>query len=345
MPDLWTTFEPLTDYFILAAFVLPVALGLRWRQRSELLPPQRQRAQPWTGAEVLVAFFIAQFLPLFFISLFSATGVLGLLYPGAPSADELRPLRLGLWATVLSTPLQVWCMLLLLRASSDTRPYQLGWTDHRFRANLLVGLLYWGCVTPAVLLLHLVVSRLYDVVLHAPPDQHSITKLMQETGAPADWVLTVLSAVVAAPLIEETLYRGILQPWLTGRAYRCDLVFGGSLLLALLFREEGLARALTARDSWQVFLELHPTLFVFLLLPLHLWLRNRQPSLVACAIFNAALFFAVWHTTVWPTPVPLLLLGVVLGFLAYRTQSLVSPIVLHAVFNSVAVLTMFHLKA
>jgi membrane protease YdiL (CAAX protease family) len=45
--------------------------------------------------------------------------------------------------------------------------------------------------------------------------------------------------------------------------------------------------------------------------------------------------FAAMHSSVWPTPVALLVLGLALGTLAARTKSLVGPIVVHALFNAV----------
>ena len=45
---------------------------------------------------------------------------------------------------------------------------------------------------------------------------------------------------------------------------------------------------------------------------------------------------------VWPTPIPLFALGLSLGYLAYRTQSLVAPVVLHGLFNAVAGLAILY---
>jgi len=53
------------------------------------------------------------------------------------------------------------------------------------------------------------------------------------------------------------------------------------------------------------------------------------------AIFGTALLFGSVHAGVWPTPVPLFVLGLALGVLAARTGSLVGSMVLHGLFNSV----------
>ena len=40
------------------------------------------------------------------------------------------------------------------------------------------------------------------------------------------------------------------------------------------------------------------------------------------------------HYQVWPSPVPLFILGVALGWLAHRSRGLFAPILLHALFNA-----------
>ena len=50
------------------------------------------------------------------------------------------------------------------------------------------------------------------------------------------------------------------------------------------------------------------------------------------AIFGSALFFAAIHAN-WPGPIALFPMGLLLGWLARRTQSLTAPIAFHAAFN------------
>jgi membrane protease YdiL (CAAX protease family) len=58
------------------------------------------------------------------------------------------------------------------------------------------------------------------------------------------------------------------------------------------------------------------------------------------AIAGSAFAFALLHFG-WPSAVPLFPLGLVLGWLAYRTQNLVPGMVLHALFNLVAFITLW----
>lgn len=76
-------------------------------------------------------------------------------------------------------------------------------------------------------------------------------------------------------------------------------------------------------------------LFRGILLP---WLRRVLG--VWPAIVTSSLLFAVLHADAWPAPIPLFVLALFLGYLAYRTSSLVAPIVLHATFNGVSMLAL-----
>jgi hypothetical protein len=66
----------------------------------------------------------------------------------------------------------------------------------------------------------------------------------------------------------------------------------------------------------------------------------------ACArwsIVASSMFFALVHST-WPTPIALFFLGLVLGWLAFRTQSLLASIVVHGLFNLVSYLALVMLN-
>jgi hypothetical protein len=50
--------------------------------------------------------------------------------------------------------------------------------------------------------------------------------------------------------------------------------------------------------------------------------------------------FAMLHVDVWPSPVPLLVLGLALGWCAYRARNLLAPVTLHAIFNGLSIILM-----
>ena len=65
--------------------------------------------------------------------------------------------------------------------------------------------------------------------------------------------------------------------------------------------------------------------------------RQTPPASV---ILVNGLFFAALHSTIWPSPIPLFVVGTGLAWVRYRTSSLLGALTLHALFNGVAALTL-----
>jgi membrane protease YdiL (CAAX protease family) len=59
------------------------------------------------------------------------------------------------------------------------------------------------------------------------------------------------------------------------------------------------------------------------------------------AVYATSAVFAIAHSFAWPTPIPLFCLGLVLGYLACRTQTLVAPLTVHGLFNAISCLELF----
>ena len=66
----------------------------------------------------------------------------------------------------------------------------------------------------------------------------------------------------------------------------------------------------------------------------------QQRAKAGLAIFGSAMCFGLLHPP-WPNPIALFLLGLILGWLAHRTQNLLPGIVLHALFNTVSWIVLF----
>lgn len=385
------------------AVLLGVVAEARWGLLSRLVPRQRRLCVPWSGAEVFLAVVLYYIWP----SVIAASLDMRGFSTGSDGLDAFL-------SYTLAVPFWVASVLLLFGAGSDTRPYQLGLHGHRLGANVLLGVIAWLAATPLVYLIHQLTMWTLDT-----KDEHPLQRIARTPHLGAA-VLVILSAVVAAPLAEELLFRGVLQPWLARRRWGGALAVGLALLVAyigawssaqsdlgessrayredegrpvvesgvlerqgqevvlipddgsgprtfrfvpdysprLLERYVGRHVRITGKEglSWVIpgrlvvldrdeLAELTPALFVLLVAPM-VWVvpplvRRWLPDVNAtCAILGTALLFSAVHP-VWPSPVPLLALAVVLGFLAYRTQSLVPSLVLHALFNAVACFLVF----
>jgi membrane protease YdiL (CAAX protease family) len=319
--------------------------------RRSLLPPRRSRAVPWSAAEIFLAYLIFRAIaPLLVNGLLEAIGFFPRLYgPGFPvdlggthgvEAQQKAFTWVALWVSMLALPLEVASILLLLRAGSGTRPYQLGLVPSHPIRNAFAGFLTWIAFTPCVLAIYLIAGWCWRWT-NTVPEEHPLTKLGQEGITPLGAILIVLSAVVVAPIIEELFFRGLTQQWLARRSW------GGLAGLGLALGQALWMRADHFQPAWQhdgvsgVLLELAPALFIVALLPGWALLHWRWRSPAAGAIYGTAAFFAASHSFAWPQPVPLFVLGLGLGLLYDRTKSLYGPILCHGLFNSVACVILF----
>jgi membrane protease YdiL (CAAX protease family) len=284
------------------------AVWLFWR----LLPPQRHRAVPWSGREVLLAtLFLSPILTALFLEMMQWGGI----FP--------------LWGIVCAFPFQLAIVLVVFEKLSGTSPYQLGLSGRGALRNVVLGLFGWLIITPLVYFTFILAQAFYSRALGFRAEEHPLTRFVTSELGVGSWLALGATTVVVAPVVEELLFRGILQPWLARRRWGGAVALGVALALALADR-------LALDRGLPDYHQLLPALFVVAMVPSYLLVGAIWRTPHARSIFATALLFAAAHSSAWPQPVGLFPLGLALGFLAYRTQNLVAPIVCHALFNSVA---------
>lgn len=329
------------------------------RLRGRLFPPQRVRALSWGGFEVALLCLTFRALPGFILQLLFHFGFFKSLYGAdfpiesiAQDADLRRALddpRVTLWITTLAAPLQGLVMVAFLRIARQTYLYQLGLGPQRWRQNAILGYLWWLVVTPAVTGLHVLVEWLHKSYSQA--EQHPLTRMFVDgsTRLPSEWPAIFFVTFVGVPIVEELLFRGVIQSWVTRRSWGGDLTVALSFVVALLSRYEkirtGIDLGITRAGLVSVIDGLSPALFVLAMIPGYMYVERAAwrwlpTPYVARGLYGTALLFAILHAVVWPTPIPLFPLALALGFLAYRTQSLIGPIVFHSLFDGMAALTL-----
>jgi len=144
---------------------------------------------------------------------------------------------------------------------------------------------------------------------------------------------------------EELFFRGMVQPWLAHRPWGGDAALILAAAVGTLLRNPA---AVSLHDPLAVLGAAAPALLVLAVLPLYRalerwsgvarWLPVRDPAArrqAVRAIIGTAALFANCHAGVWPTPVALFVLAVGLGWLAYRTQSVLAPTIVHVLFNAI----------
>jgi membrane protease YdiL (CAAX protease family) len=339
---------------LLAAAILAVGVGLPaviifFRNRSSLFPLPAAWRVPWNGWAVLIAFALALLLPALVQFILTESGFFGALYgPEFPQkltavegSDQTRQqaahLR-GLWSQTIALPILIILLIAGLRIGTRATLPQMGLGTERFGCNLALGYFGWLALAPLCYGLFM----LAIAVLVPNPQRHPLMDLGPMAGN-REWIVFGVQAGLFAPFLEELLFRGVLLAWLLQPQdpenfdpdallrpeYRPHIAFGAALMLSL--------QPLPALAPFIFALALAP---LYLLLPLSNWLRRwtglASPQAVQ-AWFASALLFASVHASVWPSPIPLFVLGLGLGWLAIRTRSIVPCIIAHALFNGVAV--------
>jgi membrane protease YdiL (CAAX protease family) len=346
------------------------ALWFLGPRQGGLLPPYRERFVPWGGLETIVLFIL--------VFLFWPGEMLAVLNELAgPPAQADEALRENL-AAALALPFQVATIFLFLWRVRRVRPFQLGIHGSRFRANVVLGYLTWLVLCPAVYAVSFVAEWWYTQWAGQAPEPHTLIQMIRGEAPYLEWSLLWFLAVVVAPVVEELFFRGVLLGWLTFRPWGGDLgmvlaisismvplteaspekmlfvlaVLPGYILLPAILRRVRQWQRVVAGAAVALPLarpehdgppatpeEGGPTPIAERLQQLLKFLGRDQEEArwrPAWAIYAAATLFALAHK--WPDCVPLFLLGLGLGWLAWRTRSLIGPMVVHALFNSVACL-------
>lgn len=235
------------------------------------------------------------------------------------------PLALAI-APQASLPLLV--LVVLYHFAQQTEPARLGLALGRSATHLSAAYLVWLTTTPLIFAVNYAVTRYHTDWLGLPRVVHPLLQRVSESNDPSVWGEFLLSVLLVAPLIEELIFRGAVQGWATSR------LLGGPVVLAVCAVVNAL---LPGPERWMRTIFLLGALLAALpyaQLVVRLRLAADVPR--ALGIYAASLLFAIFHASTWPDPVPLLLLGLALGHLTDRTRSLLAPILMHSLFNSVS---------
>jgi membrane protease YdiL (CAAX protease family) len=293
---------------------------------------------PWTGFDLFIVFVFAYVLWRSIVpEVLRDLGFFDWYYSpahiGVTLDDDTLKLRKSLWTPGLSFPFQLASILGFLALFRQVTPSDVGLNSKRLGRNIRLGIGIALLVTPIVLGLQFLIVWLHQHVFGVPTKEHPLAELGRKALTPAEWSLWLTAAVIAAPVLEELLLRGLFQPWAAQREYGgwVGVVLAGTL--AVTSRTDAIEAARRAPTLPQVLSALAPLIFVALMTLVLLAVRSGSRGR---ALFGTALLFAMLHTSVWPAPIALLVLALALGWLRERTGGLVAPIVLHGVFNGVS---------
>jgi membrane protease YdiL (CAAX protease family) len=328
-----------------AAVVVPVAVACGWIARSRLgsvCPRWRTPPFVWPGLAIFAWFLADQFAPLF-IPLVDWAGFYNAVYPtGFPSppadaapgdATAVRRTLQAIWLSLGSVPSLLFAAI-MVRSLVFRRPVPWAKEVQQLPRTVALGTLGWATFGVLAVALHVGLVFLFDA-LGWPITEHPLAR-MGPNGDGYGGLLLTLSACVVAPLREEFLFRGLLVPWAGGRWFRPWSLLCAAAVMALLL-------GLKADGTFH-----SPAVAFVLVLAVGAYAIQRLgprwpkfPARTALAVWSSSALFAAAHSSVWPTPIPLFVLALGLGYLAARTRSWAASAVTHILFNAVSTVWVF----
>jgi membrane protease YdiL (CAAX protease family) len=287
--------------------------------RWPLFPPPRRYAVPWTVLEtvlVVLLYFLVQMICASLVGLSTA----------APDSEQGPRLLVLMLCSNASVTLAT---LVMPRLMSDTRVYQLGLSGFRWRHNIVLGYFTWLFAQPVIL------GVFWFVSLSSPRVPHPVEKIFMSGPGWEVWLLIIATTVIAAPIAEELVLRGLVQPCMMRTPLVSDLVVAGAAVVNLWKVSGDILEKGTISEYW-------PALYLVALGPCYFaleWLTRRSwpdGSALLRGIMATSVLFAMLHPG--PTQPALFVLALVLGWLRHRTRSVIGPIVAHFLVNLTAIL-------
>jgi len=323
---------------VLAGGVWLIArVGLR-----SLLPPPSFRITPVPGGWCLVLFSL-----LWVPQLIMMKAMIG--GRDVSMADRVYALLL---CNVSLFPLQLILLRLLIRKNlAFAIPFGLH-AGQRVYPLVAAGFATLLVMFGPTLLTNLIVRLVVRYWAGGPKlSEHALIQtLMGQSSDLEYWILVSIESIVLAPIREEVFFRGAIQPWLMTKRSGGYLALGLAAMAGVSMR---------APQNWLDAI-IPPTFAIvvgflcFSIEPLLPKLRHRLGPIgdylfpeyklqnisrqqIYRGIIGSALLFGMFHSSSWPDPIPLTILGLGLGWLAWRTQSIIGCIVCHSLFNAMTV--------
>ena len=187
---------------------------------------------------------------------------------------------------------------------------------------IALGAAAWFVLDPATTGVHILTLWIKQQ-MGGPIDVHPLAKLHPTRDGLGGAVFGI-AVCVMTPWVEEYFFRGLLIPWAMRRWYSSSAL----IALAFLF-------ALGSFGDWHDphFGALLSVAILGIVLIVCQCLPKTYPKRTILAVVSTSALFAAAHSAVWPSPIPLFVLALGLGYLKARTGSIVPGVVVHGLFN------------
>lgn len=313
----------------------------QWILGLPLIEAEPRRDIPWRGTHVSVAFVVWLMLQL--------AGELAIRWKYSIAADEPLPtdnLEVKILGVAAFSFASVGSAILIgtyLKIDLKASLRDMGWSSSNIGRDVMTGILAFLAIVPVVLTINLLLMAAYRLVTGEDPAAHPIARDSQLNPSPQLLIGHAFSAVLVAPVVEEFIFRGVLQGWLEKlaratrpiEAQREHQDFAATSepdsaktpeqkasLAAVPADEQAPATATDGKPDESI----------------------PEPPMIA-PIIVSSLFFSFFHWGHGVAPVSLFFLSLVLGYLYQRTHRLLPSLIVHMGLNGLSMATLWYVTA
>jgi len=299
--DTWSTTDWVTGVIFLVVTAIGIVNWIKFQRTSELGKARFlfdvSVAARWGLVDVLILAFVWLASQAVTLQVLAALG-------GMEVGQKLSSDQAARFAVIIGIVqlVVVGLSLVYLANRYQHSGQDFGLEPDQFKSGVRSGLIAFTMWIPVVWAVQTVL--VYFIEYSHP----SFDRINQSTN-PRTIFDAWISAVIIAPIVEEILFRGIIQGWLQRirKDARHDpnaLVLGGAI------KDDAQARATDPK-------------------------KPSEKTIHIPAILFTSLLFGLAHFSQGPAPISLFVLSTGLGYLYQRTGSLVACIVVHMLLNAI----------
>jgi membrane protease YdiL (CAAX protease family) len=321
--------KPTPQLIILGLFFLMLIglIGLTWLAalarfyyQKPVLPSREGGLVPWTGWSIalLVVFWVGVQWVVSQMAFHepkpakpapAAAQPLKKSAPEIPAADEVKMMAIMSLFLVPLVPMT-------LRATCRATLTDLGLGRFRL-SDVAYGILCCLFVMPITAISMVILSRFIT------PTPHKLIEAVQGDQSGMMALLAIFSAVIAAPIVEELFFRGVVLGWLHTLGSKAK----PKKPIEFVIEDDRVSTFENPYTSPAVTTEPDSNFSLRRLLGIHGgWV---VPNVLTSVVF------AGLHYQQWPAPIALFPLSLMLGYLYQRTGSLFASMAMHATFNGI----------